>query len=263
MRLAGKSALVTGSSRGIGKAIALGLAREGADVAVNYAKSRDAAEQVVQAIRELGRQATCIQADVSQKEQVFRLAEESWKTLGKIDILVNNAGTASLEPFDHTTEDSWNRTLDTNLKGPFFCAQQIAVKMIEAGIRGRIINVSSTNGTMAEALLASYNASKGGLELVTKSLAIELAPYGITSNGIAPGLIQTEIGEDFDLDPKFFEYCVEHIPLGRMGSIEDCVGATVFLASDESAYITGHTVVIDGGLTCDQMPRLQFYKPQQ
>lgn len=251
--------MVTGGSRGIGRGIALGLGREGADVVVNYVRSKEAADRTAGEIRALGRRSVGIQADLSRHEEVLRLAEEAWAALGRIDILVNNAGIATLQRFDEVTETSWDRTLDTNLKGPFFCAQRIATKMIAAGIDGRIINVSSTNGAVAEALLASYNASKGGLELVTKSLAIELAPRHIRVNAIAPGFVRTEIGEAFDLEDGFRAYCVEHVPLGRMGEVEDCVGATVFLASDESAYVTGHTIVIDGGLTCEQEPRLQFY----
>ena len=262
MRIAGKSALVTGSSRGIGRAIALGLAREGADVVVNYVKREDAANQTAQAIRSLGRRSVCIQADLSQHKDALRLVEDAWKALGKIDILVNNAGVAYLEPFGQTSEATWDRTLSTNLKGPFFCAQKIATQMIAAGLAGRIVNVSSTNGLVAEALLAAYNASKGGLELLTKSLAIELAPHGITVNAIAPGMIQTQIGEDFEFDSRFHDYCLEHIPLGRKGQVEDCVGAAVFLVSDEAAYITGQTIVIDGGLTCDQIPRLRFFKAE-
>jgi glucose 1-dehydrogenase len=253
-----KLALVTGGSRGIGRALALGLARAGADVVVLYRAASSAAEEVVAQIRSLGRRGFCIQQDLADTAALPRLVETVWMEVGPIDILVNNAGMAVLEPFTRTSEATWDRTLAVNLKAPFFLSQQVALRMIQRGRGGRIINISSTNGLQAEAYLAAYNASKGALELLTKSLAIELAPHNITVNAVAPGLIQTEIAQDFDAPPGFWECLLEHIPLGRIGTPEDCVGAVLLLASDWGSYITGHTIVVDGGIVCEQIPRLKF-----
>lgn len=256
MRLPDKKALVTGASRGIGKAIAIGLAREGCDVVVNYVKNRQAADQVVAAIEKLGRRAIPIQADLSKLADIDRLIEETCREFGRIDVLVNNAGIAFIEPCMEITERTWRATMDTNLTGAFFCSQGVARRMIASKIHGAIINVSATNGTVAETDVAHYNAAKGGLEMVTKSMAIELAPHGIRVNAIAPGIIETEIDVDFFSDPAFKEHYCLHIPMKRFGKAEECVGAVVLFASDESSYITGQSLMIDGGLTCDQCPKL-------
>ena len=256
MRLRDKKAIVTGGGRGIGRALSLGLAREGCDVLVDYARDHEAALEVVREIEQLGRKAFAFQADVSKLADVKRLVHEAEGKLGRIDILVNNAGVAFVEPCLQVSEKTWDTTLNTNLKGAFFCSQFVAKRMISEGIKGAIINVSATNGTVAEADTVHYNASKGGLEMVTKSMAIELAPHGIRVNAIAPGIIQTEIDEDFFAAPAFKEHYGLHIPMKRFGQVEECVGAAVFFASDESSYITGQSLIIDGGLTCDQCPKL-------
>jgi NAD(P)-dependent dehydrogenase (short-subunit alcohol dehydrogenase family) len=256
--LEGKLALVTGGSRGIGRALSLGLAQAGADVVVVYREAAAAADEVVAQMRALGRRGFCVQQDLGDVAALPHLVETIWAEVGPVDILVNNAGMAVLEPFAKTTEATWDRTLSVNLKAPFFLSQQVAEGMIAEGRGGRIINISSTNGLQAEAYLAAYNASKGALELLTKSLAIELAPHSITVNAVAPGLIQTEIAQDFNAPDGFWECLLEHIPLGRMGTPEDCVGAVLLLASDMGAYITGQTIVVDGGIVCEQIPRLKF-----
>lgn len=257
MRLKGKTALVTGGSRGIGRAIAIGMAREGADVAINYVKNEETAHQVVTKIKESGRKSLAIRADISILSEIEEMVEKTWRELGGIDILVNNAGIAYIESFDKISEETWDRTMNVNLKGTFFCSQIVARRMIGEKRRGKIINVSATNGVVAEADTTHYNASKGGINMVTKSLAIELASYGINVNGIAPGVIQTEIDEVFFADKDFERHYQQHIPLGKFGTVEDCVGAAIFLASDEANYITGHTIVIDGGLISDQVPKLK------
>ena len=256
MRLKDKRALVTGGSRGIGRAISLGLATEGCDVVVDYVRSHEAAQEVVREIEQLGRKAFAVQADVSKLADVERLVQEAEDKLGRIDILVNNAGVAFIESCLGISEKTWDITLNTNLKGAFFCSQFVAKRMISRGIKGAIINLSATNGTVAEADTVHYNASKGGVEMVTKSMAIELAPHGIRVNAIAPGIIQTRSDEDFFADPAFKEHYGAHIPMKRFGQVEECVGAAVFFASDESSYVTGQSLIIDGGLTCDQCPRL-------
>ena len=259
--LSGRKAVVTGGSRGIGRGLALGLAAAGADVAIIYRSAGQAAEEVLGEIRSLGRQAEAFQYDLSQPRGLDDLVATVWQQFGEIDILVNNAGVASLEPFDQVSLESWEFTFAVNVTAPFFLAQQMAVRMIARGAGGRIINISSTNGYQAEAHLAPYNASKGALEMLTRSLAVELAPHAITVNSVAPGLIETEIGDDFELAEGFWEYMLEHIPLGRLGKPADCAGAVVLLASDAGAYITGQCITVDGGILCQQIPRLKFGPP--
>lgn len=259
MKLKGKCALVTGSSRGIGRAIAVGLAREGVDVVVNYHTRKESADQVVKRINSLGRQTTSLQADVGRIDDVRRLVEEAWNFLEKIDILVNNAGIVLASSFLKTSQGAWNRTLAVNLTGAFFCSQMVAKKMIENKIKGKIINVSSANAFQVEVNRSAYNASKGGMDAVTLSMAAELGPYGINVNGIAPGYIAgTEIGPKEFLESKAIqaEY-LNKIPLGRFGEVDDCVGAVVFLASNEANYIHGHTIVIDGGLVIQQIGKVR------
>lgn len=260
--LTDKRALVTGGSRGIGRGIALGLAQLGADVAIAYRQAEDEAAEVTAAVRALGREACAFRHDLADAEGIPGLVERVWAEAGPLDILVNNAGLALLEPFDRVTVESWQATFDVNVRAPFFLSQQAAMRMIARGEGGRIINISSTNGFQAEAHLAPYNASKGALEMLTKSLAVELAPHGITVNSVAPGLIETEIGDDFELAEGFWEHLREHIPLGRVGTPAECVGAVALLASEAGTYITGQTIVVDGGILCEQIPRLKFGPPR-
>lgn len=259
MRLEGKNALVTGSSRGIGRAVALGLAKEGADVVINYHSHKESAEQIAGVIKSLGKQVISVKADVGQMEDINRLVEEAWNFLGKIDILVNNAGVVLASSFLKMTEGIWDRTLSVNLKGTFFCSQMVARRMIENKIKGKIINVSSINAFQVEIDRSAYNASKGAMDAVTLSMAAELAPYGINVNAISPGYITgTDIGPKEFLENKAIqdEY-LSKISLGRLGTVDDCVGAVVFLASNEANYIQGHKIVIDGGLTIQQIGRIR------
>jgi len=259
MKLKDKVALVTGSSSGIGKAIAIGLAEEGADAIINYHTRQTAAAEVVNKIRAMGRRSTKIQADVAKKKEVNKLIEQGWSYFGKIDILVNNAGITLGKTFLEITEESWDKVLNTNLKGSFFCSQIISKKMIENKIQGKIINVSSVNALQVEPNCIHYNVSKGGMHSLTRSLALELAPYNINVNEIAPGFISgTNIQSIEPLDdPHFIRECIRNIPLGRFGTPEDCVGAVVLLASDEGRYIQGQTVIIDGGLTIKQYGKIE------
>lgn len=260
--LAGKTALVTGGSRGIGRGLAIGLAEAGADVVILFRQAAGEADAVVARIREAGRRAFAIQHDIANIDGIPAVVDAIHNEVGPIDILINNAGVAFLEPFHRVSQKTWDLTMDVNVKGPFFLVQAVARGMIEYGRGGRIINISSTNGLQAEAHLAPYNASKGALEMLTKSLAIDLSPYKITVNSVAPGLIETEIGDDFQVSGGFWEYLLEHIPLGRMGKPEDCIGAVVLLAGEAGAYITGQTIVVDGGILCEQIPRLKFGRPE-
>ncbi len=261
--LTGKVALVTGGSRGIGSAISLAFAEAGADLAILFRSRRDEAESLAAKVRDMGPRCALIQQDLADLDALARVVDDVVSKLGRLDILVNNAGIAHLLPFDKVDRDVMDLTFRVNVMAPFFLAQAAARHMIAAGTGGRIINIGSTNGLVAEALLAPYNASKGALELLTKSLAIELAPHAITVNNVNPGLIQTEIGEDFDLDPAFERYAIEHIPLGRQGTPDECAGAVVYLASEAGRYTTGQSLVIDGGLLADQFPRLQFFGSEE
>jgi len=258
-RLDHKVALVAGGSRGLGAAIATALAQAGADVAILFRSRENEARQIASAVERCGRRAWLIQQDLARTEQLPDVIDRLVDQAGHVDILVNNAAIADLVTFDQVTPEMMERTLRVNVMGPFFLAQRTARRMIEQGIAGRIINITSTNGFMAEGLLAPYNASKGALELLTASLAIELAPHAITVNSVAPGLVETEIGLGFPLKPEFKAWADRHIPLGRWARAEEVAGAVVFLASEAAGYITGQRIVVDGGLTCDQFPRLEFY----
>jgi len=258
MKLKDKVALVTGSSSGIGKAIAIGLAKEGADVIINYHTNQSAAAEVSNTIKAMGRDSIFIQADVGKKKEANRLIEEGWKHFNKIDILVNNAGITLGKPFLEITEELWDKVIATNLKGAFFCSQILSKKWIKNRIQGKIINVSSVNAFQVEPNCVHYNVSKGGMHALTRSLALELSPYNINVNEIAPGFISgTNIQPIEPLnDTHFVEECIRNIPLGRFGTPEECVGAVVLLASDEGRYIQGQTIIIDGGLTIAQYGKI-------
>ncbi len=257
--LEGSVCLVSGGSRGIGADIATALAAAGADLALLYRSRREEADRTVEAVRALGRRAIALQQDVGETAALAAVVDRVVAEFGRLDVLVNNAGIADLVPFSRVTQDLMERTLRVNVMGPFFLAQAAAQHMVARGGGGRIVNVTSTNGFVAEALLSPYNASKGAMEMVTRSLAIELGPHGITVNSVAPGLIETEIGMEFPLRPEFWDYAREHIPLGRLGKARDVAAAVVFLASEAGAYITGQHIIVDGGLLADQFPRMQFY----
>lgn len=249
--LSGKNAVVTGAARGIGRAIAEAFRHFGASVAI--------VDRVEHCSTPCDRY---YQQDLAHTEALPELGARIWDEMGHVDILVNNAGIDYSEWFNEITLEHWRKVMAVNLDAAFFLTQPIAERMIDAGVAGRIINISSTNGIVAEAAQAHYNASKGGLELLTQSLAIELGPFGITVNALAPGLIETEIYKDLNVPQELIEYSKEHIPLqGRWGRVEDVAAAAVFLASDAGHYITGQHIVIDGGLTCDQFPRFKFLPP--
>lgn len=259
--LSGRKALVTGGSRGIGRAIARALCEQGADVAITSRTGGPAAEAFLEEARGLGRRAWSLLHDMGDTAGTPAFAARAWEAMGGIDVLVNNAGIAFFEPFDAITPDRWRQVMAVNVEGPFFLTQAVARAMIAGGVRGRIINVSSTNALVGEAGLAHYNASKGAIEMVTKSLAIELGRHGITVNSINPGLIDTEIGGDFTAQEGFRRHAAAQIPLEhRWGTPEDCAGAVAFLASAAGGYVTGQHLVIDGGLIAQQFPRDGFYE---
>ena len=244
-RLIDKTALVTGGSRGIGEAIALRLAREGANVALCASQSAEAAEAVAEKIRAQGREAIARQTDVSNAESVDALVKTVLDAWGKIDILVNNAGVTRDNLLMRMKEDEWDAVLDINLKGAYHCIKAVTRPMMKART-GRIINVSSVVGLMGNAGQVNYAASKSGLIGLTKSVARELSSRNITTNAVAPGFIPTDMTDK--IDAKMREQLLAQIPLGKFGSPEDIAAAAAFLASDDAAYITGQVLVVDGGM---------------
>jgi 3-oxoacyl-[acyl-carrier protein] reductase len=244
MRLKDKVALITGSSRGIGRAIALDMAKEGANVVVNYNNSPNEAEKVAEEITQNGSQAIAVKADVSNEMEVRNMIEQAVAKFGKIDILVNNAGIVFDIPFMEKTVEHWSKTLGVNLIGTFLCCKYTIPHMPEGS---RIINISSTNGINTVSTDSmDYDASKAGVIAVTKSLAEELAPK-ILVNNIAPGWVDTEINKD--LSAEYVEKETERIAVGRFGKPEEIAKVATFLASDDSSFVSGTTIVVDGGFT--------------
>ncbi|BCU82158.1 beta-ketoacyl-ACP reductase [Polycladomyces abyssicola] len=243
--LTGKVAIVTGGSRGIGRAVSLRLARAGADVAVVFAGNREKAEAVVGEIQEMGRRSVAIQADVSQAEQVDAMVKQVIEAFGRIDILVNNAGITRDNLLLRLKEEDWDAVLSTNLKGVFLCTKAVTRQMMKQRF-GRIINISSVVGLIGNPGQANYVAAKAGVIGLTKTAARELASRGITVNAVAPGFIETDMTAVLGEETR--EQMLGQIPLGRFGSAEDVAGAVAFLASDDAAYITGQTLNVDGGM---------------
>ncbi len=245
MNLETKVAIVTGASRGIGRAIAVELARRGARVVVNYNRNAEAAAEVVAAIEADGGQALAVQADVSDFEQAAGLIKTAKDSFGQIDILVNNAGTTRDQLLMLMKEGDWDDVLRINLKSVFNCCKAVARTMVRKR-RGRIINITSVSGITGQGGQTNYAASKAGMIGFTKSLAKELGPRSITVNCIAPGFIPTDLTNDLSEELK--QQAIEATPLRRMGKAEEIAYAVVFLASDEAAFITGETLTVDGGL---------------
>ncbi len=243
MRLKDKVAVVTGAARGIGRAIALRLAQEGADVAV--VDVRD--EQGQEAAQAIGRRALYVHADVTQPPEVDRMVQATLDAFGTVDILVNNAGICPFKPFLEISPELWGEVLDTNLKGYFLCSQAVARVMVARGIRGRIVNVSSISAIIGGELQAHYCASKGGINQLTKSMAISLGKHGITCNAVLPGTVETDVNRESLADPVLRQTLTERTPLRRLGQPEDIAGPVVFLASDDAAYCTATLLVVDGG----------------
>jgi glucose 1-dehydrogenase len=253
MRLKDQTAIVTGAGRGIGAALAKGLARAGAAVVVNFLRSAAAAEDVVKDIVGAGGKAVACQADVSRLSDHEPLVSTAVRHFGGLNILVNNAGIEFREPFLSTTEAQFDQTLGVNLKGIYFLSQVAARMMIRSGKGGRIINISSCHDTVPLNLRSAYGVSKGGLAMLTKSLALELAEHKINVTGLAPGAILTEMNSESLSKPEVLARLLGTIPLNRLGDVEDCVGAAIFLASAEAAYVTGATLYVDGGLLLRKM----------
>ncbi|MDD4270142.1 MAG: glucose 1-dehydrogenase [Pirellulaceae bacterium] len=245
--LAGRLALVTGAGRGIGRAIALDLARAGADVIVNYNRSREQAEAVARQIEAMGRRAAAIQADVANKADIDRMFDAAEASSGAVNILVNNAGIeprADVCDFDEATYDA---VMATNLKGAFFCAQRALRKMRDAGW-GRVVNVSSLHELTPTGFSALYGMSKGGMALMMREIAKSYSRYGITINNVCPGATRTDINRKVLADPAYEAKVIEKIPAGFIAEPEDIAPTVTFLASDAARYITGTSIFVDGGL---------------
>ena len=244
-----KVAIVTGSDSGIGRAIAIQFAQEGATVVVNYAHNQQKAEEVRQIIQQNNGKALVIQADVGQYQQAMGLIHQAAEHFNRLDIMVNNAGMEIHSPFVDVTEEQFDRVISTDLKGAFFCAQAAAREMIRRKTPGRIVNISSVHEDLPMPQNVPYCCAKGGLRMLTRTIALELAPYNITVNNIAPGAVDTPIDADVKADPEKMEALLKEIPLHRMGQPEEVAKLALYLASDDSAYVTGSTYTIDGGLT--------------
>lgn len=245
--LLNKKALVTGGSRGIGRGIVLSLAKQGADVAINYRSHEEEAKQVAEEVKKLGREAFLVKADVSKIDEIKKMFEEIKNHWGKLDILVNNAGVVEFTTVENLTEDKWNWLMETNLKGQFFCVQE-AVKLMKSG--SKIINIASiASGGVGVGFrgIPHYCASKGGVVGLTEGLALDLAPKGINVNAIGPGVIESDMTKGLLDDEKSRTGLLASIPKGRIGKPEDIGAAVCFLASDEADYITGATLYVDGG----------------
>lgn len=246
--LKGRTAIVTGSSSGIGQGIAARLARKGANVIIDYVGHPEGADATLKMVQDAGGKGIIVQADVTKLEQIRNLVDQAWKTFGGADILVNNAGMEKSSDFWNTTEEDYDKVLNVNLKGPFFLTQAFVQRLLDTKKPGRVINISSVHEDMAMPHFATYCASKGGLRMLMRDLAVELGPFGITVNNVAPGAIATPMNKPLLEDKPKLDALLKNIPLGRMGTVNDVAGLVAFLASDDAAYITGSTFVVDGGL---------------
>jgi len=247
-RLEGKVAIITGSSSGIGQAIAERFASEGADCVIDYRDAHDGPEQTIAAIQAAGGKAVAVQADVTSLTDTKNLVDQAYAQLGRCDILVNNAGIEKRAPFWDVTEADYDAVMDVNLKGAFFLTQAFVRRLRDANLPGRILNTSSVHEDMAFPNFTSYCCAKGAMRMMTRNLAVELGPLNITINNIAPGAVNTPINTSLLADKPKLNALLANIPLGRLGTPAEVAGVALFLASDDGAYTTGSTYFVDGGL---------------
>ncbi len=249
MRLDGRAAFVTGASHGIGPEVAARLARDGADGAFNFGHDQQGADDTAAAIRAAGRKAVALMADTRNVAAVQQMIADAVAQLGKLDILVNNAGVEHKADFWDVTEAAYDRVMDVNLKGLFFTTQAFVRHLRDTKRPGKVVNVSSVHEDLPFPGFAPYCASKGGVRMLTRDLAVELGPLGITVNSVAPGAVETPINTKLLNSPELLKALTDKIPLGRLGTTADVAGRVAFLASADADYVTGSTYFVDGGLT--------------
>jgi len=247
-RLQGKVAVITGAGSGIGKAIAVRFAQEGANIVVDFRDHEEEAQDTAEKVQAAGAKAILVQADVAKLADGANLIEQAWKQLGSCDLLVNNAGIEKGADFWDVTEADFDAVMNVNFKGAFFLTQAFVRKLRDAKKPGRIVNISSVHEDMVFPHFSTYCASKGAMRTWMRDLCVELAPLGITINNVAPGAIATPINRKMMANKEEYEGLMQNIPLRRMGEPEEVAGVAAFLASDEGAYVTGSTYYIDGGL---------------
>jgi len=248
-RFENKIALITGSSQGIGAACALRLAKDGCDIILNGHKFDERGEKLIAEIQDMGRKAAFLKADLSKADEANKLITDAVAVFGHLDILVNNAGVEKKANFWEVTEEDYDLIMNTNLKGVFFSIQSFVNYCRKSKVAGTVINMSSVHEEIAFPHFAAYCASKGGLKMLTRNLASELAKFNIRINNVAPGAVSTPINQDLLNNKQQLEKVLQNIPLKRMGKVEDVAAVVAFLASDDAAYVTGSTYFVDGGLT--------------
>ena len=249
MKLEGKTVLITGGGQGIGQGIAYRLADEGANIVIDYVGNPQSANDTVAQIQKKGRKGLAVEADISSVDQIHAMMKQAVDSFGAVDILINNAGLEKHASIWEASERDYDLVLSVNLKGAYFASQAFVQHRMAVKKPGKIINVSSVHEDLPFPHFTSYCASKGGMKMMMRNLSIELAPYGITVNNIAPGAIETPINTALLNDPAKLKALLENIPLNRLGQVSDVAGVAAFLASSDADYITGTTIVIDGGLT--------------
>jgi len=248
MKLKDKVAIITGGSGGIGQGICDRFAREGAKVVINYRSAKEDAEKAQKAVEAAGSEALIVKADLGEVEEINSLVQQAIDHFGKVDILVNNAGLELRDDFWDVSEKDYDLVLNVNLKAVFFATQAVVKHFMTTENPGRIINVSSVHEELPFPHFTSYCASKGGVKMIARNLAVELGPMGITVNNVAPGAIATPINQTLLDNPEQLEKVTQNIPLGRLGEPEDVAGMVAFLASEDAKYVTGATFYVDGGL---------------
>lgn len=248
MKLAGKVALVTGSSGGIGQAIAVRLASEGADIVIDFRSHPEGAEETKSKVEATGRKSLVVKADLGIVSDVRQMIESGIQHFGKLDILVNNAGLEKRADFWEVTEEDYDSVINVNLKGVFFATQAIVQHLIETKRSGKIINISSVHEELPFPHFTSYCVSKGGVKMMMRNLGVELGPLGITINNVSPGAIETSINKELLANPEKLNAVLKNVPLGRLGQPNDVAALVAFLASPDADYITGSTFYVDGGL---------------
>jgi NAD(P)-dependent dehydrogenase (short-subunit alcohol dehydrogenase family) len=247
MKLKGKRALITGAGRGIGRGIAEIFAEEGADVAVNYTSQPDRAEEVAKWIRDKGRQAITVKADVANRAEVEAMMEKAWSELGPIDILINNAGIETIVPFLELKDEQWTRLVDVNLRGPWLCSQVFCRRAIAEGRKGAIVHLGSVQAQRSIPGRTHYAPTKLGLEALTRNMSTEVAPLGIRVNCVHPGLIETDMTDWVMKSPDLLPGILAGISLGRAGQPREIGTVVAFFASEEASYLTGQSIHVEGG----------------